>query len=148
MRPIQTRFGLRAPNLEMALSALSALWGETIVPNGGDAANWLGLTTQNTVRSVYPTSGPNRLLHFGAQPRRVHIFKLPGCVPAFGWSALRALRIPPDRVTLISSRVRAHMILDEALGSHADLIEHQSADAVRDPGRRTHNRHACPSGDI
>ena len=66
MRPIQTRFGLRAPRREKALAALSELWDETIVPNGGDAANWLGLTTQNTVRSVYLTSGPDRLLHFGA----------------------------------------------------------------------------------
>ena len=66
MRPIETRFGLRAPRRELALAALSSLWGETIVPNGGDAANWLGLTTQNTVRSVYLTSGPNRILHFGA----------------------------------------------------------------------------------
>ena len=68
MRPIETRFGLRVPSLEKTLDALSALWGETIVPNGGDAANWLGLTTQNAVRSVYLTSGPNRLLHFGAHP--------------------------------------------------------------------------------
>ena len=68
MRPIQTRFGLRAPSLKKALGALSALWDETIVPNGGDAANWLGLTTQNAVRSVYLTSGPNRLLHFGKHP--------------------------------------------------------------------------------
>jgi len=66
MRPIQTRFGLRAPRLEKALESLSALWGEVIVPNGGGAANWLGLTTQNTVRSVYLTSGPGCLLHFGA----------------------------------------------------------------------------------
>ena len=66
MRPIQTRFGLRAPRREKALAALSELWDETIVPNGGGAANWLGLTTQNTVRSVYLTSGPDRLLHFGA----------------------------------------------------------------------------------
>lgn len=68
MCPIQTRFESRAPSLEKALIALSALWGETIVPNGGDAANWLGLTTQNTVRSVYLPSGPNRLLHFSARP--------------------------------------------------------------------------------
>ena len=68
MRPIQTRFGLRAPSLEMALAALAELWGETIVANGGDAANWLGLTTQVPVRSVYLTSGPDRLLHFGAHP--------------------------------------------------------------------------------
>ena len=33
-----------------------------LVANGGDAANWLGLTTQNMVRSVYFTSGPDRLL--------------------------------------------------------------------------------------
>ena len=68
MRPIQTRFGIRAPRLEKALDALSVLWGMTIVPNGGDAANWLGLTTQNTVRSVYLTSGPDRLLDFGGHP--------------------------------------------------------------------------------
>ena len=66
MRPIQTRFGLRAPSLEQAITALASLWGETIVSNGGDAANWLGLTTQNAVRTVYLTSGPDRLLHFGA----------------------------------------------------------------------------------
>ena len=65
MRPIQTRFGLRAPSLHKALASLSELWDVTIVPNGGDAANWLGLTTQNTVRSVYLTSGPNRVLYFG-----------------------------------------------------------------------------------
>ena len=66
MRPIQTRFGLRAPRREKALAVLSNLWGETIVANGGDAANWLGLTTQNMVRSVYLTFGPDRLLYFGA----------------------------------------------------------------------------------
>lgn len=59
MRWIQTRFGLPAPSLEKVLSALSELRSETIVPNGGDAANWLGLATQNTIRSIYPTSGPN-----------------------------------------------------------------------------------------
>ena len=73
MRPIQTRFGLRAPSLEQAITALAGLWGETIVSNGGDAANWLGLTTQNAVRTVYLTSGPDRLLHFGAhQVRLLH----------------------------------------------------------------------------
>ncbi len=73
MRPIQTRFGLRGPSLEQAITALAGLWGETIVSNGGDAANWLGLTTQNAVRTVYLTSGPDRLLHFGAhQVRLLH----------------------------------------------------------------------------
>ena len=76
MRPIPTRFGLRAPRLEKALSALSALWGEIIVPNGGGAANWLGLTTQNPVRSVYLTSGRDRLLNFGKH--RVELRHAPG----------------------------------------------------------------------
>ena len=76
MRPIQTRFGLRAPSLEHAITALASLWGETIVSNGGDAANWLGLTTQNAVRTVYLTSGSDRLLHFGAhQVRLLHALR-------------------------------------------------------------------------
>ena len=65
MRPLETRFGLRAPRVGKALAALSTLWGETIVPCGGAAANRLGLTTQTPVRAVYLTSGPNRKLHFG-----------------------------------------------------------------------------------
>ena len=66
MRPIETRFGLRAPRVGNALAALSALWGQTIVPCGGAVANCLGLTTQNPVRAVYLTSGPSRRLHFSA----------------------------------------------------------------------------------
>ncbi len=66
MRPIETRFGQCAPRTGKALEALSALWGETIVPCGGAAANRLRLTTQNPVREVYLTSGPNRRLHFGS----------------------------------------------------------------------------------
>ena len=55
MRPIETRFGIRSPSVGKALAALSALWGETIVPCGGSAANRLGLTAQNPVRMVYLT---------------------------------------------------------------------------------------------
>ena len=65
MRPKQTRFGRCAPSIGKALQALSALWGETIVPCGGSAANRLGLITQNPVREVYLTSGRSRPLHFG-----------------------------------------------------------------------------------
>ncbi len=63
--PIQTRFGLRAPSVDKVLSSLSSLWGETIVPCGGMAANALGLTNQVPIRSVYLTSGPNRKLQIG-----------------------------------------------------------------------------------
>ena len=66
MRPVETRFGVRGPRIGKALAALSALWGETIVPCGGAAANSLGLTAQNPVRMVYLTSGPSKRLHFGA----------------------------------------------------------------------------------
>ena len=66
MRPIETRFGWCGPSEQLAIRALSNLWGETIVPCGGAAANFLGLTTQNPVRSVYLTSGPSRRLSFGA----------------------------------------------------------------------------------
>ena len=65
VRPIQTRFGPRPPAIEKVIAALSTLWGETIVPCGGAAANALGLTTQVPVRSVYLTSGPNRQLTLG-----------------------------------------------------------------------------------
>ncbi|WP_446831179.1 DUF6088 family protein [Candidatus Foliamicus sp.] len=66
MRAVETRFGVRGPRIDKAIAALSALWGETIVPCGGAAANRLGLTAQNPVRMVYLTSGPSRRLHFGS----------------------------------------------------------------------------------
>ena len=65
VRPIQARFGPRPPAVEKVIASLSALWGETIVPCGGAAANALGLTTQVPVRSIYLTSGPNRQLNLG-----------------------------------------------------------------------------------
>ena len=65
VRPIETRFGVRAPRVANVIAALSQMWGETIVPCGGAAANCLRLTTQTPVRTVYLTSGPNRRLHFG-----------------------------------------------------------------------------------
>ena len=66
MRPVETHFGPRAPAVKKVIASLSALWGETIVPCGGAAANVLGLTTQVPVRPVYLTSGPNRRLRLGA----------------------------------------------------------------------------------
>ena len=63
--PVETRYGPRPPAVEKVIASLSALWGETIVPCGGAAANALGLTTQIPVQSVYLTSGPNRKLTLG-----------------------------------------------------------------------------------
>ncbi len=66
MRPVQTKFGPCGPRVGKAIETLARLWGETIVPCGGAAANRLGLTTQNPVREVYLTSGPSRRLHVGS----------------------------------------------------------------------------------
>ena len=66
VRPIQTRFGIRAPAVGAVIAALAELWGETIVPCGGAAATVLGLTTQVPVRLVYLTSGPSRTLQLYA----------------------------------------------------------------------------------
>ena len=60
VRPVEPPFGRCAPHIGKVIEALSALWGETIVPCGGAAANCLGLMTQNPVREVYLTSGRNR----------------------------------------------------------------------------------------
>ena len=66
MRPVETRFGVRAPSPPKVIAALAALWGETIVPSGGAAANLLRLSTQVPIRMVYLTSGPSRKLRLSA----------------------------------------------------------------------------------
>ena len=65
VRPVETRIGPRPPSVDKVIESLSALWGETIVPCSGAAANALGLATQVPVRSVDLTSGPNRKLKLG-----------------------------------------------------------------------------------
>lgn len=69
--PVETRFGLCPPSIEKVIASLSELWGETIVPSGGAAANALRLTTQVPVRPVYLTSGPSRTLEVGGLPVRL-----------------------------------------------------------------------------
>lgn len=71
VQPVDTEFGVRAPSVEKVIAALSALWGETIVPSGGAAANVLRLTTQVPMASVYLTSGPTRTLRLFAQVIRL-----------------------------------------------------------------------------
>ena len=64
VRTIETRFGKCPPDFNRVIAALSELWGETIVPSGGGAANSLGLTDQVPMRLSYLTSGPSRRLQF------------------------------------------------------------------------------------
>ena len=68
MRPIETRFGLRAPSLEQGARGPVRTSGVRPSCRTGATRPMLAwrLTTQNAVRSVYLTSGPDRLLHFGA----------------------------------------------------------------------------------
>ena len=58
------------------------------------------------------------------------------------WAALRALDIPPDRMTMHGFRAMARTTLDEVSGFRPDIIEHQLAHAVRDPNGRAYNRTA------
>ena len=66
VRTIETRFGRCSPKIGKVIEALSKLWGETIVYSAGSSANFLGLTTQISMREVYFTSGPSRRLRFQA----------------------------------------------------------------------------------
>ena len=67
VRPIQTRFGVRTPEVSAVLNALQRESGEVIAPSGAATANQLGLTTQVPVRPLYLTSGRTRHLKLGAQ---------------------------------------------------------------------------------
>jgi hypothetical protein len=67
VRPIETRFGPRAPAAEKVVEAMARQRGETVARHGAAAANALGLTTQVPTRSVYLTSGRNRKLRLGKQ---------------------------------------------------------------------------------
>ncbi|MCK1418121.1 MULTISPECIES: DUF6088 family protein [unclassified Bradyrhizobium] len=67
LRPVESRFGTRAPSVEKVIEETKARSGEIIVSSGAAAANHLGLTTQVPVRQVFLTSGPSRQLHLGKQ---------------------------------------------------------------------------------
>ncbi|OZI26391.1 hypothetical protein CAL26_03400 [Bordetella genomosp. 9] len=67
LRPVPTRFGVRAPSVQQAVDALATQRGEVIVSSGAAAANTLGLTTQVPVRAIYLTSGRSRKMNFGKQ---------------------------------------------------------------------------------
>lgn len=67
VRPVESRFGARAPTTEKVVAGLAELRGETVASHGAAAANALGLTSQVPVRSVYLTSGQSRKLRLGRQ---------------------------------------------------------------------------------
>lgn len=67
VRPITSRFGMRAPSVEQVVEGIASQRGEVIVSSGAAAANALGLTTQVPIRSVYLTSGRSRVVQLGQQ---------------------------------------------------------------------------------
>jgi uncharacterized protein DUF6088 len=67
VRPVETRFGTRAPAAEKVVESIAASHAETVVAHGAAAANSLGLTTQVPTKLVYLTSGKSRRLKLGAQ---------------------------------------------------------------------------------
>lgn len=67
VKPVESRFGTRAPSAVTLAQGLATERGEIIAAHGAAAANALGLTTQVPVRIVYLTSGPSRSLQLGAQ---------------------------------------------------------------------------------
>jgi len=60
LRPVESRFGTRAPLLEKVVEETNARSGEITRCGGAAAANQLGFTMQLLVRQVYLTSGPSR----------------------------------------------------------------------------------------
>lgn len=65
VKPVASRFGLRAPSSETVVQSLAMQSGEVLTPHGANAANALGLTQQVPIREVYLTSGRSRQLKLG-----------------------------------------------------------------------------------
>lgn len=57
-------------------------------------------------------------------------------------AALRNMGYGKDVMTAHGFRAMARTIMDEVLGERVDLIEHQLANAVKDPNGRAYNRTA------
>ena len=65
VRPVESRFGVRAPTAESVVACLAGLRGETVGSQGAAIANGLGLTSQVPVRLIYLTTGRARKLKLG-----------------------------------------------------------------------------------
>ncbi|MES2296574.1 MAG: DUF6088 family protein [Pseudomonadota bacterium] len=113
VRPVESRFGTRAPSAVKMVEGLANQRGETIVSHGAAAANALGLTTQVPMRAVYLTSGPNRRLKLGAQTvefRHAPIWQLifPGRVAG---EVVRALAwLGPEKAGEAIPKLRAKLL--------------------------------------
>ena len=114
--PVKNRFGERPPAPETVIEAIARHTGEIVSASGAAAANKLGLTTQNPVKSVYLTSGPSRQLRLGEQTlelRHAPAWQLRAPTARSG-DALRALAwIGPVAAKEKIGTLRAHLSKEE-----------------------------------
>ena len=94
VRPVESKFGARAPSTVSLIEGLATQRGETIVSHGATAANSLGLTTQVPMRAIYLTSGRSRQLKLGAQ--KIELRHAPG------WQLILPGRIAGDVVRALA----------------------------------------------
>ncbi len=127
VRPVESRYGARAPSTVKMVEGLATQRGETIVSHGAAAANLLGLTTQVPMRAVYLTSGRSRHLKLGAQTvefRHAPIWQLilPGRVAG---DVVRALAwLGPEKAGEAIGRLRSKLPpaeLEEVAAARARL---------------------------
>lgn len=132
VRPVKTRFGVRAPAAEKVIERFVAARAETVVPHGAAAANSLGLTTQVPTKLVYLTSGKSRRLKLGAQTvemKHAPPWMLLPSHPAAG-EAVRALewigeRRAPEALTVLKKKLPPSTV-DELLALRTALPEWMS----------------------
>jgi hypothetical protein len=67
VRPIKTKFGVRAPAPEKVVQEIARTHAEIIAKHGAAEANALGLTTQVPIKSVFWTTGKSRKLKLGSE---------------------------------------------------------------------------------
>lgn len=112
VRPVETRFGTRAPATEKVVSEFANLHGQTVATNGAAAANALGLSTQVPMRTIYLTSGPSRRLKLGEQVIELKHARPWMLAKAKGQAgeAIRALAwLGPERAEQVLAAIRSKL---------------------------------------
>ena len=91
VRPIKTKFGVRAPTPEAVVQEIAKSHAELVSKHGAAEANALGLTTQVPIKSVFLTTGKSRKLKLGSES--VELQNAPSWLvqPTRAGEAIRAL---------------------------------------------------------
>ena len=122
VRPVESRFGTRAPSAEKVVESIGRARGEMMAAQGAVAANRLGLTTQVPLRSVFLTSGRNRSIMLGQQTVELrHAPKWQFEAPGEAGCVVRALAwAGPERAAEIVGILKGRLPASEmaAVASH------------------------------